>query len=321
MAAVRKDKQRTRGAWVLPRRDGYRLPSSVYLASMRWDTLLSQAILFGRLTARDECQPAGSESFARSRVTSQSAFSSPGRDELWTGAQFSPDGPRRTKSPVVISSCATGGMVMRVRGKVMVDRAIQEPGWVISFPAFFLVRLPEVHDAAAVVRNTLRLGSKGVTVSRQWFMPVFTTEEGASRFAAEVRKIDDKLRLIAIQNFREWVSLLQALRANGDAYVAFDPQASFVQHVAITDLIACARKFLSDNPRADSNPRSSEPDVSRSWLRSRLAALLPTSGTDGRARAEGGREGSGTPPGDTEDRKSTRLNSSHLGISYAVSCL
>src|SRR5437899_5366157 len=30
----------------------------------------------------------------------------------------------------------------------------------------------------------------------------------------------------------------------------------------------------------------------------------------------------GTPPGDAlQDRKSTRLNSSHLGISYAVFCL
>src|SRR5262245_62977287 len=30
----------------------------------------------------------------------------------------------------------------------------------------------------------------------------------------------------------------------------------------------------------------------------------------------------GTPPGsNTQDRKSTRLNSSHLGISYAVFCL
>src|SRR5437899_10569977 len=28
-----------------------------------------------------------------------------------------------------------------------------------------------------------------------------------------------------------------------------------------------------------------------------------------------------SPPGDVQDRKSTRLNSSHLGISYAVFCL
>src|SRR5205814_3104695 len=43
----------------------------------------------------------------------------------------------------------------------------------------------------------------------------------------------------------------------------------------------------------------------------------------GGARLEGGRKGrDGTLPVDDDpDRKSTRLNSSHLGISYAVFCL
>jgi hypothetical protein len=182
----------------------------------------------------------------------------------------------------------------------MADRAIQEPGLVVAFPTYFLVRIPEVNDWAAVVRNTLRLGSKGVTMGRQWFVPVFTTEEGANQFAAEVRKIDDKLRVISIQNSREWISLLQALHANGDAYAAFDPQPSYVHHIAIADLVASARKRLTENPYAESSPRAGEPDVGRSWLRSRLAAFLPTSSTDGRARTEGGREATGAPLGDTE---------------------
>src|SRR3712207_6851215 len=38
-------------------------------------------------------------------------------------------------------------------------------------------------------------------------------------------------------------------------------------------------------------------------------------------RAVGGRHGGATDPGRVQDRKSTRLNSSHANISYAVFCL
>src|SRR5262245_63783728 len=41
----------------------------------------------------------------------------------------------------------------------------------------------------------------------------------------------------------------------------------------------------------------------------------------GRSHFSSRHPGSGPIPGNAEDRKSTRLNSSHLGISYAVFCL
>src|SRR3712207_7392030 len=44
-------------------------------------------------------------------------------------------------------------------------------------------------------------------------------------------------------------------------------------------------------------------------------------GGAGRRRPRGGLRARGQGPGGTEDRKSTRLNSSHANISYAVFCL
>src|SRR5690242_21531396 len=42
---------------------------------------------------------------------------------------------------------------------------------------------------------------------------------------------------------------------------------------------------------------------------------------DGRAMAGGPQDGGGVRPPGGQDRKSTRLNSSHMSISYAVFCL
>jgi len=180
----------------------------------------------------------------------------------------------------------------------MVERTVQDPGVVIAFPTYFLVRLPEGQDPPNVVRNTLRLGSAGVTLGRQWFVPVFTTEEGASQFATDVRKIDDKLRVVPIRNYREWISLLQALHTNGDGYVAFDPLPNHVHHVPIADLLAGVRKRMPD-AHADSSGRAGEPEPGRSWLRARLAAFRSGGAADGRVRTEPGREAPGTPPEDT----------------------
>src|SRR5262245_25295831 len=110
----------------------------------------------------------------------------------------------------------------------MVERGLQEPGVVVTFPTYLLVRLPDGQDPPDIVRHTLRLASPGVTRGRQWFVPVFTSENGASRFANDVRKIDDKLRVIPVRNYREWVTLLQALHARGDTCAAFDPQSNSV---------------------------------------------------------------------------------------------
>src|SRR6266513_3648238 len=54
-----------------------------------------------------------------------------------------------------------------------------------------------------------------------------------------------------------------------------------------------------------------------------LHDALPIRPRETRVRARSAREGSGTSeaPGPKPDRKSTRLNSSHVSISYAVFCL
>src|SRR5690606_40284332 len=62
----------------------------------------------------------------------------------------------------------------------------------------------------------------------------------------------------------------------------------------------------------------------RAWLLSALLVLGMTSAAQAAARPElslGLRYGEGAVYGDHEDRKSTRLNSSHVKISYAVFCL
>jgi hypothetical protein len=67
---------------------------------------------------------------------------------------------------------------------------------------------------------------------------------------------------------------LEALYAHGDAYTAFDPQTTHVEHVAIAELLAGARQAVAEDPRSGTPARSRDIGASRSWLRSRLKALL-----------------------------------------------
>ncbi|HKA08026.1 MAG TPA: hypothetical protein VKD71_12260 [Gemmataceae bacterium] len=166
----------------------------------------------------------------------------------------------------------------------MGEKLLHEPAVVVSLPVYFLVRMDEVNDVDEMVRNILRLGSQGPDGRRHWFVPVFTTDEAAARFANDVRKIDDKLRVIEIHGARDWLTLLEALDARGDAYTAFDPQPTRVEHVAIGELLAGARQSVPDEPRERIAARSREPSGSRSWLRSRLKTLL--AGSAGRDEKE-----------------------------------
>jgi hypothetical protein len=156
----------------------------------------------------------------------------------------------------------------------MGEKLLQEPTVVVTLPVYFLVRMPEVEDPAELVRNTLRLGAQLRGKRRQWFVPVFTTEEAATQFANDVRKIDDKLRVIEIHSHRDWQTLLEALYAHGDAYTAFDPQTTHVEHVAIAELLAAARQAVAEDTRSGAPARTRDTGASRSWLRSRLKALL-----------------------------------------------
>src|SRR5262245_7765461 len=104
----------------------------------------------------------------------------------------------------------------------MGEKLLQEPA-IVTLPVYFLVRMDDVQDVEAMVLNTLRLGAQGHDGRRLWFVPVFTTTEGATQFAADVRKIDNKLRVIEIHTDRDWLILLEALYSRGDTYTAFDP--------------------------------------------------------------------------------------------------
>src|SRR5438045_7509940 len=66
----------------------------------------------------------------------------------------------------------------------------------------------------------------------------------------------------------------------------------------------------------DALPISTQPRLRARWRTGRSRAAAPRASGRARAAADpGGRIAT------TGDRKSTRLNSSHLGISYAVFCL
>src|SRR3712207_7401184 len=67
-------------------------------------------------------------------------------------------------------------------------------------------------------------------------------------------------------------------------------------------------------------PPAGLPGLRRGSARDRAAARAPAQ--PAHARAAGARPGGARQPGrDARDRKSTRLNSSHANISYAVFCL
>src|SRR5690554_7035576 len=63
-----------------------------------------------------------------------------------------------------------------------------------------------------------------------------------------------------------------------------------------------------------------EPQQPDRHRRQRRLALSPSSQVDAPRRQEASRQKQSPPPG-PPDRKSTRLNSSHVRISYAVFCL
>jgi hypothetical protein len=173
----------------------------------------------------------------------------------------------------------------------MCEKLLQESAVAISLPVYFLVRMEDVDDVDEMVRNTLRLGSQGQNGRRYWFVPVFTTVESATQFANDVRKIDDKLRVIEIHSPRDWLTLLEALYARGDTYTAFDPQTTRIEPVAIGELLAGARQSVPDEPRDRVAARARETSGSRSTLRSRLKTLLAGSG---------GRDEKEVPSTDTE---------------------
>src|SRR2546426_9351655 len=65
--------------------------------------------------------------------------------------------------------------------------------------------------------------------------------------------------------------------------------------------------------RIAATPQNVHADVARERMRGDHHGMLAGDGLDAQAERPGGR--------DARDRKSTRLNSSHLVISYAVFCL
>jgi hypothetical protein len=241
------------------------------------------AIRLALLAACEECQAAQRKSGGRRAFLHRPFFYAPAGDEFVRDAQFVtawPDG-------VQLCGCMMPRAMVRglaIGGVVMGEKLLQESAVAISFPVFFLVRMEEVNDVNEMVRNTLRLGSQGPDGRRHWFVPVFTTDEAASQFANDVRKIDDKLRVIEIHSPRDWRTLLEALYARGDTYTAFDPQTTRVEHVAIGELLAGARQSAPEDPRERIAARSREPSGSRSTLRSRLKT--PLAGPAGRDEKE-----------------------------------
>ena len=173
----------------------------------------------------------------------------------------------------------------------MGEKLLQEPASAIALPVYFLVRMDDVEDVDKMVLNTLRLGAQGHDGRRQWFVPVFRTAEGATQFATDVRRFDNKLRVIEIHTDRDWLILLEALYARGDTYTAFDPHVTRIEHIAIADLLPAARQAVPEDPRNRTIARVREPNGSRSWLTSRLKTLL--------AGSTGGEEKS-APSTDTE---------------------
>src|SRR5262245_41073122 len=179
-------------------------------------------------------------------------------------------------------------------GPAMGHEHAQEPDLEIIFPVSFLVRVPEVKDAGELVRHTLRLGGKGQDNARQWFVPVFTSEQVAQTLADDLKKIDDKLRVIGVGSHRDWLTLLEAFQANGDKYTAFDPQPTYVEHIAIQSLLGGGRRQPVERD-PDPTGRAGDPGTSRSWLRRRpvvARADAPDSGND-RAGTDTPRRGAG----------------------------
>ena len=153
----------------------------------------------------------------------------------------------------------------------MGQQRVQEAEFVVTLPAYFLVRVPEVHDATDVARNTLRLAAMGKDSGRRWFVPVYSSEESAQTFATQVKKIDDKLRVFAVHTVKDWASVLDVLLASGDKLTAFDPQSTHVEHIAIDALLAGARRHLTGTDSA-APARSREQGSTRGWFRGRSAA-------------------------------------------------
>jgi hypothetical protein len=160
---------------------------------------------------------------------------------------------------------------------------VQELDLEIIFPVFFLVRVAEVKDAGELVRHTLRLGGKGQDSARQWFVPVFTSEQLAQGLADELKKIDDRLRVIGVGSHRDWLTLLEAFQANGDKYTAFDPQPTYVEHIAIQTLLCGTRRQPAERD-PDPAGRAGDPGTSRSWLRRRPAVPRPDAAESGNDR-------------------------------------
>src|SRR5690606_41365311 len=78
------------------------------------------------------------------------------------------------------------------------------------------------------------------------------------------------------------------------------------------------RRSSDLRPPATSSARSTRPAARSRALRSPTTKSWPTTTSGG---STGGCPSAGGSASTTEDRKSTRLNSSHVKISYAVFCL
>jgi hypothetical protein len=189
----------------------------------------------------------------------------------------------------------------------MGEPAPREPEFVVAFPVYFVVRVPDTNDAADIVRNVLRLGAKGIDATRRWFVPVFTSEAAARRLIDDTRTFENKLQVFYIDNLNDWVTLLDALFKNGDKLAAFDQHSTYVEHIEINGLLAECRKQLPDG--RDPNPAgpACDPGRGRSWLRSRLTAFRshpPESGDGGSRPEAAGRHGTGRAPDGVQTRNS-----------------
>jgi len=159
---------------------------------------------------------------------------------------------------------------------------------VVTIPSFLLVRTPDVQNPAEMVRSILRLAGRGHDSVRRWFVPIFSSEDAAARLANDVKKIDDKLRVIQIGSFRDLAILLDAMLAHGDKYTAFDPQPNYVEHVTISSLLAEARRHAPGGGDSAATGGADDRDGRSSWLRRRpaIARTDPPQSGNGRSRPE-----------------------------------
>jgi hypothetical protein len=153
----------------------------------------------------------------------------------------------------------------------MGQKRVEDPDFVVTVPAFLLVRTPDMQNAAEMVRSILRLAGRGHDGVRRWFVPVFRSEEAAARLADDVKKIDKTLRVIQIGSFRDLAILLDAMLTNGDQYTAFDPQPTHAEHIAINFLLAEIRQRLPGGGDVDFASGPGDRDARSSWLRRRPA--------------------------------------------------